>query len=95
MKKFGFVRSTHVDGEFVADAPEQERCWHDGHNGFVGHMLCSDKAMSFDEVCQEVSRYAEQYPEDGSYPRTVEIALALVKLIEHGMARVVELEELH
>jgi len=90
-----FIRSTH---DISGDLKPHFRIYGTGINyavsdawdkcGFIVHMLDSTKSLSFDDLCNEVDKYIEDYKEE---PMTKEkVALELVLALEWGFASTVE-----
>jgi hypothetical protein len=89
--RFGFVRTTHdIDGNAKEFPEASEKAWAFTDAGFVGHMLFKTPS-SLQEIRMECHKYAKDHGEEPL--STHEICVALVVLLEHGMAAVKPLEE--
>ena len=81
-----FIRTTHdEDGEVKPELEEHKKAWDEC--GFIVHMLRSDTAMTFSDLCDEVWEYNNDYAE-GLMDKP-SIAYQLVIALEHGFAGIV------
>jgi len=93
-QKFGFRRNTHSkDGKFKNDSNVwQAHIWNRSNAVFVGQRMLSKKALPFEEIvklCKERSKRYEKEPDLDEE----EIALALMSMIECGLAEVEQIDD--
>ena len=90
MSQIAFIRSTHEDGRFRPYPTEAYQFWAE-HGWLVGEVLRQEQGMCLAEIVHACTELLAEHPE--RVPNQVSekhIAWCLVKLLEFGMAAIVQ-----